>query len=77
MTIAEIVQHAGIQSVKLPAGFQFDTDTVSIRREGDAVVLEPVKTTTWPTGFFESIRINDSKFARPDQGTVPTAPNLD
>ena len=76
MSIAEIIRHEGIQSVKLPAEFQFDTDTVSIRREGDVVVLEPVKATTWPAGFFESIQIDDPKFARPDQGTVPTAPNV-
>ncbi|MBS0261371.1 MAG: AbrB/MazE/SpoVT family DNA-binding domain-containing protein [Planctomycetes bacterium] len=77
MTLAEIIRHDGLQSVKLPAGFQFDTDTVSIRREGDAVVLEPVKSTTWPPGFFASIRIDDPQFERPDQGQVPTAPVLD
>jgi len=28
--------------VRLPKGFRFDTDVVSIRRHGDAVILEPV-----------------------------------
>jgi len=29
------------QAVRLPKEFRFDTDTVLVRREGDAVVLEP------------------------------------
>lgn len=77
MTIAVIFPHDGAQAVKLPAGFQFDTETVSIRREGDAVVLEPVKPTTWPPGFFDSIWIDDPNFHRPDQGEVPVAPVLE
>jgi virulence-associated protein VagC len=54
--------------------FQFDTPTVSIRRQGDAVILEPVKSTQWPDHFFESIRIDDPGFVRPDQGSMPPAP---
>ena len=66
-----------IQAVKLPDGFRFEGDTVSIRREGEAVILEPVKPATWPPGFFENIRIDDPVFARPEQGPVPCAPSLD
>lgn len=77
MIIAEIVNANGTQAVKLPDGFHFQGETVSIRREGEAVILEPVKPATWPPGFFESIRIDDPAFARPDQGAVPRAPSLD
>jgi hypothetical protein len=31
----------------------------------------PVKASTWPEGFFESIRIDDVNFTRPDQGELP------
>lgn len=77
MTTAEICRHDGTQSVKLPDEFHFDVDTVSIRREGDKVILEPVKAATWPPGFFDHIRIDDPAFVRPDQGQVPAAPSLD
>ena len=77
MKTAEIFHIAGTQAVKLPDGFRFEGDTVSIRREGEAVILEPVKPATWPLGFFDSIRIDDPAFARPEQGQVPRAPSLD
>ncbi len=77
MSTAHIVNIAGAQAVELPEGFRFDTDTVSIRREGEAVILEPMKPSTWPEGFFAAIRIDDPKFVRPDQGQVPPVPPLD
>ena len=77
MQTAEIFHTDGTQAVKLPDGFRFEGDTVSIRREGEAVILEPVKPATWPLGFFDSIRIDDPAFARPEQGQVPRAPSLD
>jgi antitoxin VapB len=36
------------QAVRLPKEYRFDTDTVSIRRVGSALYLEPL-----PTGFAE------------------------
>ena len=77
MTIAEIIRTEGSQAVKLPEGFQFEGDAVSIRREGELVILGPVKSASWPPGFFEKIRIDDPAFVRPSQGTVPQAPTLD
>ena len=77
MPTAEIIHTEGTQAVKLPEGFHFEGDTVSIRREGEAVILEPVKPASWPVGFFDRIRIDDPAFARPEQGQVPRAPSLD
>jgi virulence-associated protein VagC len=79
---AEIIDIAGEQAVKLPAAFHFDSEVVSIRREGNAVILEPVESAqsvpdVWPEGFFESIRIDDPSFVRPGQGEMPPAPGLD
>jgi virulence-associated protein VagC len=76
MSTAEIVDVGGNQMVKLPAEFRFQTARVSIRREGEAVVLEPVKPASWPAGFFDAIHIDDPKFVRPEQGPVPPAPAL-
>ena len=77
MKTAEVFRTDGTQAVKLPDGFHFEGDTVSIRREGEAVILEPVKPATWPPGFFDSIRIDDPAFAWPEQGLTPPAPVLD
>lgn len=74
---AEIIHTAGSQAVKLPEGFHFAGDAVSIRRQGEAVILEPLKPTAWPPGFFDAIRIDDPAFERPAQGDVPAAPSLD
>src|SRR5262245_38672935 len=73
----ELFRTDGTQAVKLPDGFHFEGDTVSIRREGEAVILEPLKPSTWPPGFFDHIRIDDPAFARPKQGSVPPAPSPD
>ena len=74
MKFAEIVRVDGSQLVRLPEEFRLEGDTVSIRRQGEAIVLEPVKPATWPPGFFDRIRIDDPAFARPSQGPVPPAP---
>ena len=76
MKLAEIVRVDGSQLVRLPEEFRLEGDTVSIRRQGEAIVLEPVKPATWPPGFFDRIRIDDPAFARPTQGPVPPAPQL-
>jgi len=77
MRIAEIVRTDGSQWVKLPEDYHLEGDTVSIRRQGEAIVLEPVRPTTWPPGFFDRIHIDDPAFTRPPQGPVPPAPKLD
>ena len=54
------------QAVRLPKEFRFDADSVLIRREGDAVVLEPVH--DWPEGYAESFADMPSDVRRPAQG---------
>ena len=59
------------QAVRIPKELRFEGKVVSIRRFGDGVLLVPVKASTWPDGFFDSIRIVDPNFARPEQGDLP------
>ena len=40
---AKLFTHGGSQAVRLPKAFRFEGTEVSVRREGDAVILEPVK----------------------------------
>jgi virulence-associated protein VagC len=75
MKTAELVDIEGVQAVKLPDEFRFAGPAVSIRKSGEAVILEPVRSVSWPDGFFDEIKIDDPAFARPDQGTTPPAPS--
>ncbi len=59
------------QAVRIPKELRFEGREVSIRRLGDGVLLVPVKASSWPEGFFESIRIDDANFSRADQGDLP------
>jgi hypothetical protein len=77
MNTAVISRADGRQTVTLPEEFRFESDTVSIRREGEAVILEPLRPDVWPPGFFDRIRIDDPAFERPEQGQVPSIPSLD
>lgn len=64
------------QAIVLPHDFRIAGDRAALRRAGDSIILEPVKDTQWPEGFFESIRIDDPNFMRPDQGELPPVPAL-
>ena len=77
MKVAEILRTEGFQLVKLPEEFHLEGDHVIIRRQGEAIVLEPVKPASWPPGFFDQIYIDDPAFARPPQGQVPPVSTLD
>jgi antitoxin VapB len=65
------------QAVRLPKEFRLPGKEVSVRRLGDGILLEPVKKTSWPEGYFDDILISDDAFSRPDQGALPTSPSLD
>lgn len=53
---AKLFQNGRSQAVRLPKEFRFKGREVSIRREGDAVILEPVKQHAWPRGYWERLR---------------------
>ena len=56
------------QAVRLPKEFRFETEAVSVRREGKAIILEPVD--EWPEGYFESFTGQVTDLERPPQGKV-------
>lgn len=39
---AKLFTHGGSQAVRLPKAFRFEGGEVTVRREGEAVILEPV-----------------------------------
>lgn len=62
------------QAVSLPKEFRFETDTVLVRREGRAVILEPAH--EWPEEYLESFAGVPKDFTRPPQGEVEERTSL-
>lgn len=71
METATVIDEGDHQTVCLPKSFHLSSRTVVVRQAGEAIVLEPLKSKTWPDGFFNSIHITDPTFSRPDQGALP------
>ncbi len=53
---AKLFRNGRSQAVRLPKDFRFSGDEVKIRREGDAVILEPMGSQSWPRGYWERLR---------------------
>jgi antitoxin VapB len=49
---ATLFVNGGSQAVRLPKEFRMPGSAVSIRRDGAAVILEPLEKRTWPDGFW-------------------------
>ena len=52
---AKLFWNGRSQAVRLPKEFRFEGDEVEIRRDGNAVILEPVARREWPAGFIRGI----------------------
>lgn len=52
---AALFTNGGSQAVRLPKEYRFDGSAVRIRREGRAVVLEPLEKSAWPEGYWERL----------------------
>lgn len=74
--LGRVFTNGGSQAVRVPKEFKFDSSEVEIWKEGEVVLMRPVKKRAWPKGFFESIRINDPAFKRQPQGKMPSAVRL-
>ena len=54
------------QAVRLPKAYRFHGDEVAIRREGEAVVLEPLDKRRWPPGYWETFGPLGDDFRAPE-----------
>lgn len=52
---AKLFMNGRSQAVRLPKAYRFEGDEVAIRREGDAVILEPITKRGWPKGYWERL----------------------
>jgi len=52
LATAKLFRNGRSQAVRLPREFRFEGGEVSVRREGDAVILEPLRPRAWPRGYW-------------------------
>jgi antitoxin VapB len=57
VTTAKLFINGRSQAVRLPKEFRFEGREVRIRREGNAVILEPIH--EWPTAMFSTTLSDD------------------
>ena len=74
---AKLFMNGRSQAVRLPKEFRFQGFEVAIRREGEAVILEPLEKREWPKGFFSAINTDDETFKRPKQPKTPPSRKLE
>jgi antitoxin VapB len=73
---ATILRNGTSQAVRIPAALRLDCDQVTIRREGAALVIEPVGADGWPAGYVAAIEAG-STLVRAPQPTMPSIRRLD
>jgi len=64
-SVAKLFKNGRSQAVRLPKEFRFEGKEVKIRRLGDKVILEPLKRSKWPDGFWDVFTV-DSEFEVPE-----------
>jgi virulence-associated protein VagC len=64
---ARLFRNGRSQAVRLPKEFRFEGEEVAIRREGESVILEPLRRRSWPRGYWRS-------WGRASQGLEPIEP---
>lgn len=69
MLTAKVFKNGNSQAVRLPKELRFGPETheVSIRREGEALVLEPLEREEWPETFWLAFGGMPEDFERPEQ----------
>jgi antitoxin VapB len=64
-SVAKLFKNGRSQAVRLPKEFRFKGTEVKIRKQGDKVILEPMKNSKWPDGFWD-IFTQDPQFESPE-----------
>jgi antitoxin VapB len=69
MATAKVFRSGNSQAVRLPRDFRFPpgTDEVAIRRQGERLVLEPLRHEDWPEDFWRAFEGLSPDFERPAQ----------
>src|SRR5436305_778444 len=69
MPTAKVFQSGNSQAVRLPKEFRFPAgvDEVTIHRQGDRIILEPLEREEWPEDFWKAFDGMSPDFERPRQ----------
>ena len=69
MAVAKVFQSGNSQAVRLPKDFRFPAgiEEVSIRRQGERLILEPIQHQDWPEDFWKAFEGMSHDFERPEQ----------
>ncbi|HTQ80277.1 MAG TPA: type II toxin-antitoxin system VapB family antitoxin, partial [Thermoanaerobaculia bacterium] len=69
MEYAKVFWSGNSQAIRLPKEFRFRDGTVevSIRREGERLILEPIPCEPWPAEFWQAFEGVPADFERPAQ----------
>ncbi len=62
---AKIFKNGRSQAVRLPKAFRFKGKEVKIYKKGGKVILEPLKRSRWPKGFWDAFPV-DTDFKTPE-----------
>lgn len=72
---AKLFWNGRSQAVRLPKEFRFEGEEVLIRREGDRVILEPLRASrAWPKGYWERLHELTRDFDFPSVEPLPAGP---
>jgi antitoxin VapB len=75
-TTAKLFWNGRSQAVRLPKEYRFAGTAVTIRRDGERVILEQLDRDGWPEGFWDRLGSFASEVRRPRQGRLPKLPAL-
>ncbi|HSK77617.1 MAG TPA: type II toxin-antitoxin system VapB family antitoxin [Thermoanaerobaculia bacterium] len=66
---AKVLRSGTSQAVRLPEEFRFPAgvEEVAVRRQGDRLILEPIRKEDWPDGFWKAFEGVSPDFERPRQ----------
>jgi antitoxin VapB len=81
-TTAKLFMNGRSQAVRLPKAFRLPGKEVKIRKEGDAVILEPIEPHGWPRGYWRRLErlragVDVETLERPADAPPEPAPELD
>jgi antitoxin VapB len=66
MTTAKIFRNGNNQAVRIPVELSLDTDTVTIERQGDALILRPLPSGGWERFFADPSLVLPPEFETGD-----------
>jgi antitoxin VapB len=61
-TIARIFRNGRNQAVRIPIELSFETDAVTIERQGESLILRPVETAGWDRFFSDPTLVLPPEF---------------